>query len=438
MTRALQSWGRYPRFPQTPHSIFWRNDVATTLRAVGVLHGQTLAFGNGRSYGDSCLAVSDHVLHMRGLDRIMLADWDTGVVRAEAGLTIDELLKICVPRGWFIPVTPGTRYVTLGGAVANDVHGKNHHRRGTFGRHVRAFGLIRSDGEELTCTSETNADMFSATIGGLGLTGIMPWVEIQLSPIRSSSIDAVSVRFDNLAGFFTVARELEHTHEYTAAWIDCVATGASFGRGFFLAGNHASDGPLAPHRGGGTSVPLTPPWSPLTRISLRAFNTLIFHRQPAQRRSECMNYDAFLYPLDRIADWNRLYGRSGFQQYQCLLPDAAAHDAVAELLRLTADAGQGSFLAVLKRFGDISSPGLMSFPAPGTTLALDFPERGAVTEQLFSRLDAVVRTARGRLYPAKDAHMKPEDFRAAYPQWERLEALRDPAISSRFWARMMQ
>jgi FAD/FMN-containing dehydrogenase len=435
MNGTLYSWGRYPSFPQTAHPCYWRSDLGNNLAKMAQIHGTSLAYGNGRSYGDSCLAASGHVLHMQTLDRFIAADWEMGLIKAEAGVTLDQLLRLAIPRGWFPPVTPGTKYVTLGGALANDVHGKNHHMRGTFGCHVRRFGLVRSDRPPLICSPQENPELFSATIGGLGLTGIIEWLEIQLMPIRSSLIDFIHVRFSSLNEFFSLSAELDSAHEYTVSWVDCLAKGKSAGRGVYMAGNHAPQGPLAYDDKPKRSMPFTPPFSPINSLSLRLFNTAYYWRHRIGRHNSRISYEPFFYPLDRIRNWNRIYGLRGFQQYQCAIPDKNSAAAVPELLSAIAASHSGSFLAVLKRFGNITSPGLLSFPLPGVTLTLDFPQQGETTARLFDRLDAIVREAGGRLYPAKDAHMRGEDFRAAYLAWERLESLRDPALSSRFWQR---
>lgn len=433
MKRGLYSWGRYPAFPQTPHSVAWRQELGAAFAGLAQEHGSLLAYGNGRSYGDSCMASTDHVLHMRGLDRFMAADWQTGVITAEAGVTLDEVLQQSIPRGWFLPVTPGTKYVTLGGAVANDVHGKNHHVRGTFGRHVRRFELLRSDGSRLICSPFENAALFAATVGGLGLTGVIAWVELNLLPIKSSRIDTVTQRFGSLAEFFALSAELDVAHEYTVSWVDCLA-GA--GRGVFIAGDHAASGGLDVDQRRKLTVPLTPPISAINSLSLRLFNQTYYRLQPAQRRRALVNYEPYFYPLDGILHWNRIYGPRGFQQYQCVVPQGDAQPVMQALLQAIARSGQGSFLAVLKCCGDLVSPGLMSFPLPGVSLALDFPQHADLDQQLFPRLDAIVREAGGRLYPAKDAHMQGADFRRFYPRWEQVEALRDPALSSRFWQRV--
>ena len=436
MTDSLYSWGRYPSFAQTARPCHWRSDVGQALHVMAAQHGSLLPFGNGRSYGDSCLAASDHVLYMRPLNRFIAADWETGLIRAEAGMTLDELLALAIPRGWFLPVTPGTKFATLGGALANDVHGKNHHVRGTFGCHVPRFGLVRSDRDPLVCSADENHELYAATIGGLGLTGIIDWIELKLVPIRSSLIDAVHVRFDSLDEFFSLSTELDGKYEFTVAWVDCLARGKSAGRGIYMAGNHAPDGPLIFNDKARLNVPITPPFSAINRFSLRLFNGTYYRGHPAGRDDSRVDYEPFFYPLDRILNWNRIYGPKGFQQYQCVIPDQDAAAAIRGLLDTIASAHAGSFLAVLKRFGAMSSPGLLSFPMPGATLALDFPQQGYVTARLFARLDAIVRDAGGRLYPAKDAHMTGEDFRDMYPAYEKMRVMLDPAVMSRFWQRV--
>lgn len=433
---SLLSWGRYPNRSQTPHVCSWRKDISPVLKKVSGDYESTLAFGNGRSYGDSCLAISDHVLHLRSLNRLIKADWDSGIIVAEAGVTLDEVLQLSIPKGWFLPVTPGTKFVTLGGAIANDVHGKNHHVKGTFGCHVRQFGLIRSDSEPVSCSVDSNAELFAATIGGLGLTGIIEWIEIQLIPVKSSLVDVIHVRFDSLDEFFALSNELDKLHEYAVAWIDCLATGNSLGRGIYIVGDHAIEGGLECQGRRKLNVPVVPPISFINQVSLRLFNSVYYKAHKAGRHKSRPGYESYFYPLDRINNWNRIYGPRGFQQYQCVLPEQDAEQSTAEILNAIAKERTGSFLAVLKRFGHVKSPGLLSFPVPGITLALDFPQRGKATSELFDKLDTIVRNAGGRLYPAKDAHMSGLDFRNAYPAWQELEKLHDPVLSSQFWDRV--
>jgi FAD/FMN-containing dehydrogenase len=375
---------------------------------------------------------------MQGMNRVLAADWKKGRVIAQSGLTLDELIRIALPRGWFLPVTPGTKFVTLGGAVANDVHGKNHHVTGTFGRHVKRLLIQRSDEGVIDCSLINRPDLFEATVGGLGLTGVILAVEIQLRRVTSSQIDQRSIRFDGLDEFFELSREMDASHEYTVAWIDCLAGGKSTGRGHYLAANHVENGSLTVAPTGGTEVFLTPPFSLVNSLSLRVFNTLYYHRQLEKNISTVVGYDSFFYPLDKLKHWNRMYGSAGFQQFQCVVPQQDAAEVIRSIIQYISRSGTGSFLAVLKQCGDLPSPGLLSFPLHGLSLALDFPQRDSVNQRLFAKLDELVNEAGGRLYAAKDAHMSAKHFKQAYPSWEKVEALRDKRMLSQFWKRMTQ
>jgi len=436
MSRAIgQSWGRYPRVEQRIIPVLDRNG-ALPLPSDG---GTVLAHGNGRSYGDSCLNPGATLLTSRNLDRFIDFDPATGVVRCEAGVTLANL-DIALPRGWFLPVTPGTRYATVGGAIGNDVHGKNHHRAGTFCHHVRCIELLRSDGSRQQLTPADSSGLFAATAGGLGLTGFITWVELQLRRVPGPWIETESIRFDNLDEFFELSRDSAEGFEYTVAWIDCLAKGANLGRGHFLRGDHAPGDAQAatPSSAPRRSMPLVPPVSLVNRLTLRPFNTLYYWRQPARHARQISHYQSYFYPLDGINHWNRMYGPRGFLQHQCVLPPATARDATAALLAEIARSGRGSFLAVLKEFGDRPSPGLMSFPRPGTTLALDFPNDGPDLLKMLDRLDRIVSDAGGAVYPAKDARMSGALFRQAYPAWEAFSRFIDPRFSSGFWRRVME
>lgn len=439
MNAPLRSWGRYPYLPQQPHAVYWPEEVQVALNEIASARiDGTLAYGMGRSYGDSCLAASGHVIAMRGMDRILAADWTSGVITAQAGLTLDALIGFALPRGWFMPVTPGTRFVTLGGAVANDVHGKNHHVQGTFGRHVRRLTLYRSDEGFVECSPTERSDLFAATVGGLGLTGIIVSVELQLRRVASNLIVQRSIQFGGLDEFFELSRQHDPCHEYSVAWVDCLANGRKTGRGRYMAGNHADEGALIPAQSSRLSMPFDPPISLINGLSLRAFNTFYYHRQQIKEIRSQVGYASFFYPLDGILNWNRIYGKKGFQQYQCVVPRQHGREIIGEVMKEIACSGTGSFLAVLKQFGNIASPGLLSFPLPGVTLALDFPQHDSANTRLFDKLDALVHEAGGRLYPAKDAHMSFAHFQKAYPAWSQVEAKRDPILISRFWQRVTQ
>lgn len=394
-----------------------------------------LASGLRRSYGDSCINDGGAVIDMTGLDHFVSFDRTTGRLVAEAGVSLAEILKLVIPAGYFLPVTPGTKFVTLGGAVANDVHGKNHHRAGTIGRWVRGLDLLRSDGIEHALTDADQTGLFAATIGGLGLTGVITRVALELLPIASSNMAVETIPFGNLAEFFSLASESEATHEYTVSWIDCLAQGGRSGRGIFTRARHSNDGELRVHAGAGPAIPIDAPGFLLNRLTLSAFNE-VYYRFAGRSRETTASYDPFFYPLDAIGGWNKLYGRRGFFQYQSVVPPANAEVATAEMLRTIAAAGQGSFLAVLKTFGEVPSPGMMSFPRTGTTLALDFANRGLSTLGLLDKLDAIVREAGGRLYPAKDGRLPSSMFMAGYPALDQFRPHIDPGMSSTFWRRM--
>lgn len=429
--QTMMSWGRLRPAQHVVSRPAFLDEART---AIAGAPATALCYGMGRSYGDVCLNHNGRLVVTDMLDRFIALNRDRGVVRAEAGMTLDQLLRIAVPQGWFVPVLPGTKFVTLGGAIANDIHGKNHEHAGTFGRHVLSLGLARSSGEVLTLSREQNAELFAATIGGLGLTGMILWVELQLVAIKSSFIDAETLPIADLDAFFRLADE-SRDWPYTVAWVDCLAKDRSTGRGLFIRGRHSESGGLEAHRAGGLTVPMDAPGALLNAHTIGLFNSL-YRGRPWAYGAKTMHYDSFFFPLDGIAQWNRLYGKRGFFQHQSVAPTAGAPGTVRRLLELTAKHGEGSFLVVLKLFGDQPSPGLLSFPLPGATLALDFPNKGESTEKLLGNMADVVLAAGGRIYPAKDATMSAAAFRAGYPNWRKVEERRDPALMSDFWRRV--
>jgi FAD/FMN-containing dehydrogenase len=422
------SWGRWPRYTQRVVGLTNRFEPLP-------LAGPMLPFGNGRSYGDVCLNEGGTLLATRGLDRFIRFDAESGILECEAGVLLSEIIALTLPRGWFPPVTPGTALISVGGAIANDVHGKNHHRAGTFGHHLLGFDLQRSTGELLRCTPDQHPDWFRATVGGLGLTGLISAARMQLRRVPGPWIAGDSQRFGKLQEFFELAAQSDSQYEYTVAWLDCAATGSKLGRGVFMRGNHVEHQARAP-RERSRRFPVTPPISPVTGLSVRLFNGLYYHRPGAQQRRALWHYKPFLYPLDSLLDWNRLYGPRGFFQYQCVLPTTEAVEALPEMLQLIARSRQGSFLVVLKQFGDLPSLGLLSFPRSGVTLALDFPNRGRPTLQLLEMLDTITRAAGGAVYPAKDARMSARSFQQYFPAWTQFERYIDPKFSSSFWRRV--
>lgn len=417
---AVSSWGRLGQFEHTLHRLSDRLEVAAQMR-----HDRYgLAYGMGRSYGDVCLNPGGVLWDTTGLDRFIAFDEHQGRLVCEAGVSIRDIQRLCVPRGWMLPVVPGTQFVTVGGAIANDIHGKNHHQAGSFGDHVRRFSLARSDGSLFEC--RPGDTLFAATVGGLGLTGVITDAEVQLKRVPGPWLSVETLPYRDLSEFFAMADASEVDWEHTVSWVDCL-NGA--GRGIFMRANAVDAGKDEPRAARALRVPFVPPVSLVNRLSLRPFNAMYFHLKKA-RRVSVQHYESFFHPLDHVRDWNRIYGPTGFFQYQCVLPRAIGQDAVQAMLRRIARSGTGSFLAVLKTFGDRQPVGMLSFAMPGVTLALDFPNQGEQTLQLLAALDAIVREAKGRLYMAKDARMPRDLFESGYPRLQEFLALRDVGISS--------
>ena len=336
-----------------------------------------LPVGAGRSYGNTCLPAGAHAIDTRSMNRVLAFDAEAGVFRAESGITFHEIIDVVAPQGWFVPVTPGTGYITLGGAIANDVHGKNHHNAGNFGCHVRRFELLRSDGVRLVCSPQENAELFAATVGGMGLTGLILWAEITLMRAASPDVEQETRRFASIDEFFAGGDTDGKRFTYSVAWLDAMARGRNLGRGLVLNGNHATQrSPSSRRRGLSFNIPVAPPFNLVRRPGLRVMNALYYRQPVAPRRVAWFPY---FYPLDAIGNWNVLYGPRGFHQFQCVVPVAQAGTIIPRLLETSLSRVGGSGLAVLKRFGDIASPGLLSFPASGYTLTLDFADRGEAT-----------------------------------------------------------
>lgn len=405
----LGSWGRYPpprHVAERP--IAWRDEPLPEARPL-------LAYGQGRSYGDSCLNDGGALVPTAGLDRFI--SFEGSLLRCESGVTLGEILSLSVPRGFFLPVVPGTRHVSVGGAIANDIHGKNHHRAGTFGRHVRRLELLRSDGRVECAPGD---ELFAATVGGLGLTGLITWAELELKPIPGSAMRVEAIPFGGLDEFFALSEESDARCEYTVAWLHVVRS-----RGIFFRGDHAAGAARPPRRG--LIVPFSLPL--VIDLTTEAFNKTYFTAQKMGPRSRAEHFEKFFFPLDALAGWNRLYGKRGLLQFQCVVP---TKEALQALLK----EAPSSPLTVLKKFGELQSPGILSFPRPGFTLALDVPNRGAETYALYLRLENIAVEAGGAIYPAKDARMAPKSFARSYPRRGEFERHIDPAFSSSFWRRV--
>lgn len=424
----LESWGRLSRQAHTLVPLHRASDVARALRN----HQPGIAYGAGRSYGDAPLNPGGVAWTTQGLDRFVDFDEERGLLVCEAGMLLRDIQQLILPRGWTLPVTPGTQLVTIGGAIANDVHGKNHHVAGSFGHHVRRLLLARCDGSQAWIDAEHHPELFAATIGGIGLTGVVVEAELQLERSPGPWLDTETHAFESLDVFFALSdASTQEGWLHTVAWVDCLAgRRGQETRGIFQRANPADDQSGTTPRRLGLGVPATLPVSLVNAASLRLMNAIYYHGHRMRSGHGRSHQDPFLYPLDSLAQWNRIYGPRGFHQYQCALPRASGEAAVREMLGAIAAVGQGSFLTTLKIMGDRPAVGMLSFPMPGVTLALDFPHQAERTEQLFRRLDAIVGAAGGRLYLAKDSRQPQALFQSGYPLWEEFTLHRDPGISS--------
>ena len=426
--KHLWGWGQYPRLltytahPQTQSELqeHFASDPAQA----------TLAYGLGRSYGDTGLLENGHMLHTRGLNRVVSFDEESGWVKCEAGVSLFELIQTFLPRGFFPPVVPGTQFVTVGGAVANDIHGKNHHVDGTFADHIRNVEILLASGEVVICDQTQNPDLFWTTVGGVGLTGILLTLELKLVKVDGPGIEMESIRIRDLDHFFEVSSESKHfTH--TVSWIDCVAKGKHMGRGIFMRGRHSSQRPqprllgrIAQKVSPLLNIPFNAPSFLLNPLTMKMFNTAYFYKHPNRLLSQTVSYQPFFFPLDFVRNWNRIYGKRGFLQYQFVVPHEPNHTAIRQILAKITSSGMGSFLAVIKEFGTQAHSGL-SFPTPGVTLALDFPNYGQALFDLLFHLDRIVMDAGGRVYLGKDARLPKDHFQVMYPQWQEWKTLRD-------------
>ncbi len=440
---TYSSWGLPDRGEQTAIRPPWRpGDLRQFSSSELNDSNSVLAYGNGRSYGDSCLNKQGSLIDCRSLNRFISFDSLSGQLSVECGVLFDDIINNFVPKGWFLPVTPGTRFVTVGGAIANDVHGKNHHRNGTLGRHILELQLLRSDGQSLTCSPNGNTELFNATIGGLGLTGMITSATIQLTPIQTANMDVLTVTFSSLQEFLDLSRQHDLEFEYSVAWLDCLSVGSGSFRGLLYFANHSksldsdvlNSFRLKPAR---LAVPFDIPGWCLNRQSVSLFNRYYFESGRRKSGNSTQALQPYFYPLDGINNWNRIYGRSGFFQYQFTIPESR-HSTFERILKLLAERAMPSFLAVLKLFGDQPSPGILSFPKPGICLALDIKDQGPKTLKMLDDLDREVVEAGGSVYPAKDRRMSGDAFRAFYPQYQQFSEYVDPAISSDLWRRVIQ
>ncbi len=416
---TFSGWGRFPKSEGLRRVLRSQDDGASLIAK----HAGLIARGNGRSYGDASLGVSG-IIDMRRLDRLREFDAETGRITCEAGLMLTDLLDFAVPRGFFPPVTPGTKFVTVGGMIASDVHGKNHHCAGTFGGHIESLDLLTADGRVRHCSSSEEPELFWATCGGMGLTGVILSATFRLIRIETSLIRQETLAAANLDEAIELF-EASSDWTYTVAWIDCLARGNRLGRSLLYRGEHATraetnNAPLAVPERRPQRMPIDLPRGSLNRWSVSAFHALYYRR--AKLGTSFIDYDSYFYPLDALLEWNRIYGRAGFVQYQCVLPKATSRAGLEELLDKIAASGRPSFLAVLKLFGP-SDAGFLSFPMEGYTLALDFPADSG-TFSLLKTLDLVVASHRGRIYLTKDSCSGAALLREGYPRLDQFRAAR--------------
>jgi decaprenylphospho-beta-D-ribofuranose 2-oxidase len=416
-------WGRYPKTTaeliQPADSRALQKFIASQKKSASCI-----GRGSGRSYGDSALA--EQLVSSRFLDNFLELDQQQNVLRCGAGVKLGDILKICIPRGLFLPVLPGTKAVSVGGAIAADVHGKNHHIDGSFCAHVQRISLVLASGELVTCSEQENPELFRATCGGMGLTGVISDATLSLDSIPSSYINQRSLVANNLAECFEHIEDNADS-KYSVAWLDCLATDKNLGRSVLYLGEHAASKNRKTdtmyRESSGLGVPFSIPSFLLNKTTVSSFNASYFGMQKRKKSNTTLGCDNYFFPLDSISNWNRLYGSKGFLQYQFVIPNEGALEGITSVLEKIAEKGKGSFLTVLKKFGD-SNENLLSFARSGYTLTLDFKNEPALFP-LLEDLDRIVLAHDGRLYLAKDARMSEEVFKASYPNWERFMTIKN-------------
>jgi decaprenylphospho-beta-D-ribofuranose 2-oxidase len=434
-TEALTGWGRIDptvAYVARPTRDLGVADLLKDVPARGVI-----ARGLGRSYNNAAQNDGGLVIEMTRLNRVLSLDPDTGVVICEAGVSLEQLMRTGLPAGWFVPVSPGTRQVTVGGAIAADVHGKNHHRAGSFARHVYWFDLLLPGGQEQRVTPQEDAELFWATAGGMGLTGVITRAAVQLKKVETAKVKVDTVRTADLDETMACLNEADTRYGYTVAWLDCLASGAHLGRSVVTNGDFAEVGdlpvgdrrdPLAFRPSARLRAPGAFPPGLINRYTVGLANEAWYRKAPRRREGEIQTIGAFFHPLDGIKNWNNVYGPGGFRQYQFVVP-FGAEETLQHILERISAARAPSFVTVLKRFGP-GDDGYLSFPMPGWTLALDFPTRTSGLDALLRQLDDDVLSVGGRVYLAKDSRVSPEALAEMYPRLPDFRKLRgelDPA-----------
>lgn len=431
MMQEITSWGNYFNTKSDVEPLYWQSD------RVLFQEGQSyLPIGLARSYGDCCLNDKGNLISTRGLNRFLSFDDKTGVICCQSGVSLAEILDFLVPRGWFLPVSPGTKFVSVGGAIANDVHGKNHHSAGTFGENILEFELLRSNGDRLVCSKEKNSEYFRSTIAGLGLTGLILWAKIQLKPISSAYMQCKNIFFHSLEEFLEVSKHYSDKFEYTVAWMDCASKNSLFGRGIFMCANHSPENISKTYNKKFINMPVSLPSGLLNNFVVSSFNKLYFTLKENSKSDFLAHYDPYFYPLDAVGSWNKVYGKKGFFQFQCVVPfddNFKTFFAVFEKLKKS---DCSSYLTVVKEFSERKSAGLMSFPRKGVTICFDIPNKGASTLSFIRSLNDFVCQNGGALYPAKDASMSANNFIKSFVNIDEFSKFIDPKFSSSLWRRV--
>jgi decaprenylphospho-beta-D-ribofuranose 2-oxidase len=421
MIKRIANWGNYPVVDSNEESFVFDGQLDTLIESGHPF----IARGNGRCYGDASLA--NRTISTLKYDKILSFDKTEGVFECQSGITLDHVLEVIVPVGWFLPVTPGTKFITIGGAVASDVHGKNHHIDGSFSNHIVDMDVVLASNKVITCSPTIHSDLFEATCGGMGLTGVISRVKFRLKKIETSYIRQKQIKAENLQELVELFAEYNE-FTYSVAWIDCLKKGRHFGRSILMLGEHAGVNdlddskkkePLKLPKKKQINFPFSMPSWVLNKLTVKAFNFLYYTKNFKKEINNIVSYEPFFYPLDAVLNWNRLYGKNGFIQYQFVLP-LDAKQGLINILNRISEEGLGSFLAVLKVFGKQES--IISFPKEGYTLALDFPVRKGLFSFL-DELDELVLQYNGRLYMSKDARMKPEMLKGGYPELEKFKAI---------------
>ena len=433
MKKDYLSWGRIFKYAHSVHQMHWRHqDISHIIKH----ENRILPYGHGKSYGDVCLNSNATLIDVSHLNNFISFDKDKGLLTCESGTTIGDIIDLTSKHLWFPPVAPGSKSVTIGGAIANDIHGKNHISAGTIGRWVKKFELMRSDGTSLICSPDKNPELYAASIGGLGLTGLIKWVEIQL--IRGGPlIEVKKYKFKSFEKLMEINESQKHQYDYTVAWLDLGSDKKNLCRGVYMGGKHLiypknAYKNLSPKKS--IQIPFDCPNSVLNKHSIKIFNHFYYHYAHKTNDLVIEDYESFFFPLDSVLSWNRIYGNRGLSQYQFVLPKNKIH-IVENVFEIISKSNIPSFLAVFKEFGRLQSPGLLSFPKEGFTLAIDFPNNRPALKKLYAQLDAMILNHDGRLYPAKDDHMSSELFHTFYPNLEEFKEHVDPNFSSNFWRR---